>query len=216
MKKFAITGVVVCAVLAAGFFWKKHDDSASFIQSLAPHVKNSSIRVANTIQFEAESSQITFKELFDKVDADVAEMERRIIEVQSVGNVENEKTVTPTVAYLKGCQEVSRSIAMKYRKTLAFTNAIDHSGEAIRDMKSASSYSYGYAKDRSVRAINEMAKIAGERDEAIKEVVSAASKLKTLRSAVEMYFAPDALIAKEKLDLVIEKNTTKEEDGGKK
>lgn len=48
------------------------------------------MRVTNELRFETESSKITFKELFEKLEADIAEIDKKII-VQSLSNPKNKK-----------------------------------------------------------------------------------------------------------------------------
>jgi hypothetical protein len=211
MKKPVIVAVLVCAIAAGAFAWKKYSDSAAFFNSLAPHLKNASIRVTNSIQLDTEPSQITFKELFDKLDGDIVEIDKHIIEVQSLTTSDTASVTEPLVSYLKQCQELSRSLAMKYRKQLAYDRARESSSEALQDMRTSNQYSYEFASKQVDRAVDAMKKAATEQSEASKDIVSAANKLKSLRKQASTNFPPDALVSEGKLDIVIKKNTAKEE-----
>lgn len=207
MKK-VVVAIAAAALLTGGFFvYKKHEE-IQFIASISPNVKNASIRVANSAKLETEKSSITFKELFDHVDVDTAEIEKRSIDVQSLATKDNAEITTPVIEYLRNCQEFSRAFAMKYRKNFAFSNAMDRVRDTLDDYRN-SSYSNEFMKQRRDKAIEEMNKAAAEAEEAGASLVVATRQLKASRMKLATLMPDDALVQVPQLDSVIESNTKK-------
>jgi hypothetical protein len=214
MKKLTIG--IAAIVIAAGSYlaFMKYNEN-QFISSLAPHVKNASIRISNSSRLELEPSQATFKELFDRLDTDVAEIEKHVVEVQSSSTEKTAAISAPVVAYLQAAQEFARAQSMKYRKRLAFRNAVDRSDDAIRDLRSASSYGSGYALERSKKSLDELTKANEEFESSVKEFVVAAKNMRETESKISQMFPQDALVQTKQLDDIIERNTVKPDKSAK-
>lgn len=203
LKKILFSLIITVPLLFLGKHLYDKQQRTEYIEKVAPLVKNSSIRVSNALKIEIDSSNVTFAELFEKLEEDTKEIEKRNIEVQSAAVQKFKDISDPTIAYLEACQSYSRAMAMMYRKKLALQNSMDAADDAIADARGTSSYSFDYAKKRASRAMEKM-------DEAIKERVASASdfhlaakNLKEKRLSLSSVLEGDALIDLAQLDKVI-------------
>lgn len=208
MKK-VLAGLAVAAVVLVGYFGYRHHTETALTDALTPHVKNASIRVTNSSELEIKPSQATFKEVFERLDGDVVEIEKHLIEVQSISSTSTEKISSPAIAYLRAAQEFSRSLAMKYRKAFAANNSLERYKEAVQDYVSASSYGYEHAKKRSTQANEDLEKAIEEMKGARSSLLKATEAMKAARVAASAHFSDDALVALKQLDDVTAANTEK-------
>jgi len=208
MKKLLAVAVAAAIIVAGYFGYQQHTETA-FLDTLTPHLKNASIRVTNSSELEIKPSQATFKEVFDRLDVDVTEIEKHLIEVQSISSSKTEKLSSPAIAYLRAAQEFSRALSMKYRKRLAASNSLDRYRDALKDRFAASGYGYEHAKDRSDRASEDVDKAVAESRESTKDLQKATASLKAARAAAASHFPDDALVATKQLDEVIASNAEK-------
>jgi hypothetical protein len=206
MKK-VIVGVTVAAVILGGFLWNKQRQHEAALDVVRPHVKNTSIRVGNSVRLEVESTKVTYKELFDKLEADVSEIEKHVIEVQSLSTPSTAELIGPSVKYMQDAQDFSRALLMKYRKTLALSNALESYREAISEMRSSSSYSFEYASRRAAKAREETDELQKAVDTAEADLVSTSARLKSSRLPVFKILGDDSVVPAKQLDGVIAKNT---------
>ena len=66
-----------------------------------PTIKNTSLRLANGFIYETtDKSPITFKELFDKLEVDIGEIDKRILEVQTIAAPGQKSIADSTVEYM--------------------------------------------------------------------------------------------------------------------
>jgi hypothetical protein len=213
MRKQITVAALVVVLAAGGIYGYKQHERSEAIASVAPSIKNASIRVLNTSKLDTEKTSITFKELFDRLEADTSEMEKRSIDIQSAANKSNASITDPAIAYIKECQEFSRALGMKYRKGLAFSSAMDRVREILAEPTPTSSYEYEYRNNRRSKALDEMNKTSEETGAAEKDLVAAAKRLKEARAKAATIFSEDTLVANSQLDAVIKANTRDESKG---
>ena len=85
MKKPIIITMIVVFISVGGYFGFRQYEQHKFIESILPPVKNSSLHLMNVVRYEIDDgTNISFKELFDKLEANIAEIDKRIIEVQTI------------------------------------------------------------------------------------------------------------------------------------
>jgi hypothetical protein len=201
-----LAGVVYVAYVAYGKY-----QHARFVGSLVPHVKNSSLRVANSARYDTEEdSKITFKELFEKLEADIAEIDKRLIEVQTLSSPATSGTTDPVVAYFKASQEYLRALLQKYRKQLALSSARDLAEKSVRDetalVDTFRPYEfYRVGKPAADQALNNQDKAENERNESLLELPASVNKLKEARERIRPLFPEDALIPATQLETVTRK-----------
>jgi hypothetical protein len=130
------------------------------------HVKNTSLRLSDCFSYELESSHITYKELFEKIDKNISEIDSKIIDVRTLQTRSNEARLTPLLEYMKLSQEALRGQEMLYHKQLDVSSAVESSQEAVRELQSASYYSREYALRSAMRADEQFTKAALEYEQA--------------------------------------------------
>lgn len=210
MKKKIVTAGLIAVLAAGGAYGYKQHQRTEVISSVTPSVKNASIRVLNASKLETDKTSITFKELFDRLEADTAEIEKRNIEIQSLANKDNSDITDPAVAYMRDCQEFSRALNLKYRKTLAFSNAMERVDDVLNEPMPSSSYGYEYRKSRRDKVLAEMNKTADEAKTARADLVATTKRLRETRMKVAVIFSDDALVPTAQLDAIIKANSEKE------
>lgn len=204
--------VIAIALVAIAYISYGEYQKGKLTDALIPHVKNASLRVANSARYETDAdTKITFKELFERLEADIAEIDKLLIEVQTISSPKTAPISDPVVAYLKTSQEYLRAMLQKSRKTLAFSNAIEWTEKSLEDLKEASGYGFDFAKRSADQAMKELGKAEDEVRAAVPELRVATEKLKAARSTLVATFPADALIPAEQLEAVIVKNSAKPE-----
>jgi hypothetical protein len=212
--KLVIAAILVGVLAVASYFGYQRYERSQLISSITPHIKNASIRVQNSTRFETESdSKATFKEVFERLEADIAEIEKHLIEVQTLTNPKTAAVAEPSVKYLKNCQEYLRALLQKFRRILKLSSASDRTTEALADMRSSSGYSFDYAKRRADKAIEELKEAETEAKAAKPELAAAAKKLIESSAALQGTLAADALVPVAQLQAVAEKNGLAPEAG---
>lgn len=206
MKKTIIAVGLVAVLAAGGAYGYKHHQRTELLATVAPSVKNASIRVLNASKLETDKTSITFQELFDRLEVDTAEIEKRNIEVQSLANKDNADITDPAVTYMRDCQEFSRALSMKYRKTLAFSNAIDRVKSIFDEPAPSSSYGWELRGNRREHAMEEMNKASSESTTATADLIAATKRLKEARVKAATVLPDDALVPLAQLDALIKKN----------
>lgn len=209
MKKYIAFAAVFILVDVAYLGYVQYEKSR-LIDLITPHVKNISLRVANCTRYETEAdTNITFKELFEKLEADIAEVDKRLIEVQTIASPKTAKLTDPVIAYLKTSQEYLRALLQKGRKTMKVNSAMHWSDETLNDLRNSSRYGFDFAKRSAEKAIEEFNVAGKEYEDSKLELRAATLKLKETRTAIAAIFPEDSLIPVAQLDVVITKYTPK-------
>lgn len=119
IKKFFVVSFLTAAIAVAAYFGYAKYSDYKLIQALMPHVKNTSLRIANALSYETENTNITYKEFFEKIENDIAEIEKRILEVQTIASPSNKATTDVVIDYIKTGQALLRSQLGLNRKRFA-------------------------------------------------------------------------------------------------
>ena len=210
MKKVIALVIFVLMSFASYIGYQKFK-SNEFIDTVTPHLKNTSLRVTNGISHELDvNSKITFKEIFNKLEEDIAEMEKRKLEIQTITNETNKDISSSAVEYIKASQAFTRSSLSYSRKLLAKRSASDWMDRKMEEYKAAAgSYSREYERKSATQAIDDFTKASLEFLDAAPEVLESAKALKTSREIVARTFQNDSLIPQDKLDELIKKFSPK-------
>jgi hypothetical protein len=208
--KSAIAAAIAIVIAIGGYIGYSKYEQHKFQESITPHVKNASIRLANAVRYETEKdTKISYKELFEKLESDVSEIDKRIIDVQTIAAPNNKEVTDPVLDYLKGGQELLRALLLKYRKHLALSSARDWADRTIDEIRSTRYYGREYALKSADKAIKDLEKAANEYDEATADVVSAARKMADVHSKVAPYIRSDALTDVAVFQAIVQKNEKK-------
>ena len=206
MKK-VLVAILLLLIVGAGYVAFGKYQHKRFIEALVPHVKNASLRVANSARYETEeSSRITYKELFEKFESDISEVDKRLIDIQSLSSPKTSQVTDPTVTYLKASQEYLRALLQKNRKQLAVSIAVNWANKSLDELRASSSYGFDFAMHSSDNAIKSVGDAEREYNASIPELVASVTKLKESREGVRNLFPEDALIPVSQLNAVIQKN----------
>jgi len=115
-RKIILVGLVMVA-LAGVYFSVQWYKQSQLIKAITPHVKNVSLRTTNSLNYDInDNTNITYKELLEKIDADISEADKRILEVQTLTTSLKQANTDIVISYLRGCQELLRAQSAKYRK----------------------------------------------------------------------------------------------------
>jgi len=206
MQKFlwAIIGVVIAV---GSYFGYINYERYKFKEAVSHHVKNASLRLANAIRYETEQgTKITYKELFEKLESDVAEIDKRVIGIQTIATPDDEEITNPILAYLKSGQELLRALQQKYRKLLAFSSSIEWATRSMEELRSASYYGFDYANRAANRALKEAEKAEAEYNEAVNDLIDAARTVIECHKRIVGLVRDDALIDVKIFEEVVRKN----------
>lgn len=195
MKKTITIIIIISIVIIGGFIFYEKFQDYKLMELLKPIVKNSSVRVTNEVRFEIEESKITFKELFEKLEADIAEIDKKIIEVQSIPNPNNKEKIDKVVVYLQACQELLRVLLTKSRKDLRYNYTVEWSQKTYDNIKNAtSSFGIEYAANSAKDALKDMKKANEERIQSNIDVLSATAKFEDAYNVISNIMPPDTLV----------------------
>jgi hypothetical protein len=194
--KLIVIFITVLLILGGYFSYQKYEDY-KFTESITPHVKNASLRITNEIHLLlSKESNMTFGEAFEKLEADVSEIDKKNLEIQSITNSKTQSKAAPVLAYLHGGQEVLRAMLSLYRKRLAYNSAMEATHKSIDDYKqSTESYEIKYASKRANEAIAEAKKASEESIEANSGLLKSVKKMEALRSKAALVVREDALVS---------------------
>lgn len=210
--KVIASAFTVLAILGSYFAYSKYVDY-KFIESITPHVKNSSLRISNEIRsLLDDGSKMTYKESFEKLEADISEIDKKILEIQSVTNSEAQNKTEPVLNYLKGGQEMLRAMLNMHRKKMAYQSAIESSRDAFINMLNVTdSYELKYASKRSTEAMTAMEKAGEELTKANSDFLETSKHMSGLLSKVSLIIVGDALVNEADFKSVIKKFEYKED-----
>ena len=213
MKRALIVLLIVLLVgvmVGAGYFGFKKYEEQKIIKSVVPDVKNTSIRVKNILTYETESgSKITYKELIEKLEAYISEIDKKILETETASTSSTKEKINVILSYLKGCQELLRAQLAKNRNELVVTSSLQWADKAVDLYKGAGYYENDYARKTADEAIKDMNKAFSEYYEARTELSATSRKLSELLPKVAAVVPQENLIDKSTLEIVAKKNEEK-------
>ncbi len=205
-NKIVLYSLIIVGVIAVGFFGFRYYKVSSTMGSVAPLLQNISLRVANDVRYEYEPTKITYKELFEKIEKDLSEIDSKIIDVQAMPTTFCEDKVSGAITYAQSCQELLRMLLNKNRKSLQVSSALEWNKKAL-DLYLASSY---YGAEYAKRSFNEDSKDVKTKMQDYKEATSELSpiikKVEDARKKVVAYLPEKAVVASSVLDKL--KNST--------
>jgi hypothetical protein len=214
MKKKVIIALLLIVIVAAGYIGFIKYEQFKLVKSITPHVKNASLRLENALRYETENNtKITYKELFEKLESDVSEIDNRILAIQTIATPNDKKVIDPVLEYLKSSQEFLRALLSMYRKQLAYGSIRDWTEQSLDDLKNAgSSYEREYASKAFDNAIKEAEKSLKEYGDSQTDILSAAKNMKEMRSKAAVTIPIDALADPNIFESIIKKNSHPKSD----
>ena len=194
-KTFIIASILVVLIALGAFFGYRWHQQNTIIETLIPHVKNASLRTSNAVSVEtSERTKISYKEWFEKLEADISDIDKRLLEVQTVTTPAIKTKTDPIVNYLKGCQELLRTLLLKARKQLQMSSTFKWAETSI---------THYYNRSSAEQVIKEFQKTEKEFEESKSDIITSAKKLGELRTQVASFVSKDNLIDTAELDKLV-------------
>lgn len=208
MKKNIVTAIIIILGMVGAYFAYLKYVEFKFINSLTPAVKNSSLRISNELRVMlSNDSNMTYGEIFKKLEEDISKIDEKILEIQSLSNPNTQHIADPILAYLNEGQEMLRATLSLYRKRLSYESATETVLDSIKTLKeSTSSYELKSASQRSDSAMEELKKTGKELTAANNALYESVKKMRILLPKAAMVVSKNALIDNAEL-LKIEKAT---------
>jgi hypothetical protein len=214
MKKLVagLTALVVLIVLQTASVGQSKP--RGFIDTISLPIKNTTLRMVNVSRYETEGdSKITFKELIERIELDIAEIEKRILDVQTLAAPNQKRLADPAVNYMRATQDLLRASLAKYRKALDFGSASEEVKRALHEAASDRAL-FEYKMDVAMNADRRQKEAAVELSRLVSEVASSVKVLKGALSRVVAVarFPSGVLIDPAILESISKKNESKIED----
>jgi hypothetical protein len=199
MKKVVLCIVGVIVVVAVGFFGYRYYKISSTLGAIAPLVTNVSLRVSNDVRYEYdESSNITYEELSKKNENDLAEIDNKIIDIQSLPTTFCKDKVSTAVIYVQSCQELLRALLNKHRRELDVKVAVKGRKESF--LQSLKDMFGKYSDRRADKDLEDQKEKKQELRDSIQEVLSVIGKLERDRKEAIKILPAKTLIDASVLD----------------
>ncbi|MDN2716959.1 MULTISPECIES: hypothetical protein [unclassified Janthinobacterium] len=213
MKKLLGVGFVVVCLAIGGYWGSIKYRESQLLAAIAPLVKNGSIRVNDSILVEVDPGNITFGEAIKKLDENTSEIDKKIIELQSLDASIAPGKQTSAVEYLRVGQVLTRSLAGLSKKSLTMNSTQKRSDEEMKAVRAASGYAIEYAVKSALRANEAATKAAIDYFEQLPEMCESAKKFKDQRQKLLNDGMSENVINPENLDKLANKcNKDKEQD----
>lgn len=205
MKK-TIAAALILALSVAGYFAFERYNRWHFIEKLKPHVKNISLRVGNSALLEIEPSKITYKEIFERLETDISEVDKRLLEIQSLSSPKTDEITGPTAEYMRSSQNYLRTLLQKHRKQFELDMALERSEELTRDTSTI--YGTDYSRRNLEQTLKKLSATGEEYKTSLADFVETIDKLNDSAKKVSSIYTSDVLISASQLEKVKVKNTT--------
>ncbi|TPE59227.1 hypothetical protein FJQ54_14285 [Sandaracinobacter neustonicus] len=170
-------------------------------------VSSASANAENVLRVEYEDSNITFNELFDKVDEAVKEADKAIIFVSSSEIDDGWKK--SAIAYLTASQDALRAMRSKYQKSLDFSSHLDFVKDRLEDYRTSPYNEYSDAADR--QRLKRYSEELDEKNAAVNaanlEYYNSIKKLESAWKANNQSIGKEIMIKKDVIDKVEKKLT---------
>lgn len=200
-KGLAILALVF-VLTGAGFFGYRTYNDRQLIQSAIPSIKNTALRVSNALNsMTDDKSGLTYKEMFDKVNADLAEIDKRLLDIQTSTTPSTKERLDEFAKYLKLAQEVLRAESNYFRKQLATENALEWARKAAdRIVESSSRYELTYTSKAADDALSDARKKLVEMESAALVMNNALSAFEAFQHTIAPHVGTDTLVESQVLD----------------
>lgn len=200
MKKIIISLLVVFFLFMSYYGYQRYSFN-SIIKSTHPAIKNTSLRLNNSLSLEINNTNISFKELFSKIEADIAEIDKHILTIQSVTTTDTKDEMAGIIEYMNASQNILRSQLQVYRKRFSVKVSLDTSNRMMDNLKeNPNEFSLKYAKETLMSVNKETEELKGLEKELPERL------LDLLKSKDKVTFLPeDILVDQSLLEKVIMK-----------
>jgi hypothetical protein len=203
-RKVVLYSTAVIFIVAISFFGYRYYKIRTALGTITPLLQNVSLRVSNDVRYEYEPSKITFKELFERIEKDLSEIDSKIIDIQSLPTTFSEDKISVAVAYAQSCQELLRALLNKNRKMLAAQSAIEWSKKALH-LELRAGYDNQYARNISDDAWGDAKSGIQELKDSTQEVSTVIKKVEETGKKASEIFPAKVIVDERVLDKLKEK-----------
>ncbi len=160
--------VVTCVmVIGLAFVGYRYYHIRTVRGAIEPLVQNITLRTGNDLNYAIDFQKITYKELFDKFDKDKAEIDSKIIDLQTIESRFSGNEIVVSLKYARSCEALLRSLESKFyfgryyakksydeavanfeKKSGEYDGSVDDFAKAIKDTELARSEVSAYLSDR--------------------------------------------------------------------
>jgi hypothetical protein len=204
MKKVIILILLIFVVFVSYYGYQRYLFN-KIILSTHPLVKNTSLRVNNSLSFEINKTNISYNELFLKIESDITEIDKNVLVLQLVATSKTKEEIDNVLEYINVSRDVLRSQLRVYRKRLAVRISLDMSDRAISYYKETSSFTGDIALKHAESALRDADKEVKYLQDSEKELSERLLDLLESRNKVAMFLPVDILINQSLLDNVMKK-----------
>jgi hypothetical protein len=199
-RRLAIFGVafilIVVFILAVGvaFFVLRYYEISKARSAIEPLVQNVTLRTSNDINYDVEPSKITYKELFEKLDKDLSEIESKKIDLQTISSTFDEQELEASLNYMKSCQGLLRALESRYYKQLAYSTALETEEKALTFYSSAGYYGRYYTYKTYKDAVEDVKKKEAEYNESMDDVSKAIVAMGPARTGISKFVSDKSIV----------------------
>ncbi|MGQ7814575.1 hypothetical protein ACUTAH_02675 [Metapseudomonas furukawaii] len=200
-KSLSILGKVVIAAFVAVFLvggtavgWLKYSEHQNLLAA-KPAIKITSAYLSQMATYHASDSNITFGEYFDKAKIAIDEIDKKLIELNSLDLRYAKDDLSLAAEYMRQARELIRDMSALMRASMNASSASEQA-DRLRDERYESDNEYiqayaekGYAKalDEQKEALEKFKKLMGSMESRTKSIVE-------LNRQVSDKFGPDAAL----------------------
>ena len=201
--------VVVLSLVGFGYIANDRYQYKRFVDSIAQPVKSASLRIDNIARYElGEDTKISYQELFERLDRDIAGIDKVIMDLQLISSRKTRAATEPSVEYLQSAQKFLRAILAKWRKKLAIESAIGRAERSLDDFRdSTSTFASQHALESTKRTMREVESAELEHVTLTADVVDAVDRLKASRERLKGLFDDEILASLKRLQEVSARNS---------
>ena len=196
----AIVVVVLLGVIVGAKLWNSIQARDKAEGDARKTVAESSIACQQLLADDLGNNNITFAELFDRIDARLKNIDDAAVSISA--SPLPEQTRDGLSGYLHRLQDVLRLEENKYRKGLAASNALDSANSASSDYKATpyNEYSDSWERRSVIKSLEEASKAEREAAEATKVYWNGLKGLQSFLSTRPQYLNGYTTIDAKQLD----------------
>lgn len=210
MKKNTLAGiffVTILGILSIFGYETYRENSAK--EAAQPAVKLASAYLSQFINYERESTNITYIEYFRKAEGAINELDKKEIELRSMTTSKNKALYQEAADYIRLSQSLIRELANSYRNSLELRALSASADRSVKRAMSASvgTYESELATNKASVSLNDAEKHLSKSKQTLRNITSFAKEIQKKSDSLGKTFGEDSLIEKAVLDALIE-NTT--------
>jgi hypothetical protein len=204
--KVLILILMTLVVAAGGFLVYRYYQVSKVRSAIEPLVQNVTLRTSNDIKYDIEPSKVTYKELFEKIDKDLSEIESKKIDIQTIASRFDQDEILASLNYMNSCQGLLRALESKYYKQLALSNSFEWHTKAYELYLRSGYYGRYYAKQTLDEADKDIKKKEEEFNGSVDDLSKALKDIEPTRGALARFISDKSILENDLLLNLAKKN----------